>query len=58
LKTRSPKSVEYAVLLVAPKQKRKVDSDDARWTGFHIGDKFVVGYGLDCAGKYRNLPYM
>jgi hypoxanthine phosphoribosyltransferase len=50
--------VEYAVLLEAPKQKRKVEHVELKWIGFNIGEKFVVGYGLDCAGKYRNLPYM
>ena len=28
------------------------------WTGFEIPDEFVVGYGLDYAQKYRNLPYI
>ena len=30
----------------------------ADYVGFEIGDEFVVGYGLDYLGKYRNLPYV
>ncbi|KAL0490186.1 hypoxanthine phosphoribosyltransferase [Acrasis kona] len=57
--TRNPRSLEFCVLLTAPKQKRKVEGyDNVKWTGFHIGEKFVVGYGLDCAGLYRHLPYI
>lgn len=31
---------------------------DADYVGFAIGDEFVVGYGLDYMGRYRNLPYI
>jgi hypoxanthine phosphoribosyltransferase len=31
---------------------------DVRYTGFDIGDEFVVGYGLDYAQRYRNLPFI
>jgi hypoxanthine-guanine phosphoribosyltransferase len=31
---------------------------DADYVGFDIGDEFVVGYGLDYQGQYRNLPYI
>ena len=31
---------------------------EADYTGFVIGDEFVVGYGLDYRGRYRNLPYV
>jgi hypoxanthine phosphoribosyltransferase len=55
--TRGPKSINFAVLLTAPKKKRKVEVD-VKWSGFNIGEKFVVGYGLDLASKYRNLPYI
>ena len=49
-------SVQSAVLL----QKRKARKQQVRadWIGFEIGDEFVVGYGLDYAGEYRNLPYV
>ena len=51
-----PLSVEVCVLL----RKRKVrgPSIDARYAGFDIGDEFVVGYGLDYQGEYRNLPFV
>ncbi len=49
-------SMHAAVLL----QKRKARAREvcADWVGFEIGDKFVVGYGLDYEGEYRNLPYV
>jgi len=52
----TPKSVSTCVLLNKPSQYKvdlKVD-----YIGFEIGDEFVVGYGLDYAEKYRNLPYI
>lgn len=42
--------------------QRSLEQDDhdvqADYVGFGIGDEFVVGYGLDYKGKYRNLPYV
>ena len=55
--TRRPKSLSAAVLLTAPKTKRKVEFK-VDFFGFDIGPRFVVGYGLDFAGKYRSLPYI
>jgi hypoxanthine phosphoribosyltransferase len=56
LHARSPKSVKLASLLEKPeKNKSKVHVD---FLGFAIEDKFVVGYGLDAAGIYRNLPFV
>ena len=53
---RSAASVQCAVLLEKPgKRKTSVDAD---YVGFQIEDNFVVGYGLDYAGKYRELPYV
>ena len=56
LKVRKPASLEVAALL------RKVDIQrvpiDVSYTGFEIGSEFVVGYGLDYAGLYRNLPHI
>lgn len=49
-------SVESCVLLAKEKQ-RDVDYEPD-YVGFVIGDEFVVGYGLDYGGKYRNLPYI
>ena len=56
LRVRRPASLELASLLV----KKGIQSVpvDVRYTGFEIGPEFVVGYGLDHAGKYRNLPYV
>lgn len=56
LRVRKPASLEVAALLVKEGIQR-VDLD-VRYTGFEIGPEFVVGYGLDYAGKYRNLPYV
>jgi hypoxanthine phosphoribosyltransferase len=53
---RKPKSVKLASLLFKPvKLKHKVTID---YLGFEIEDKFVIGYGLDYAGRYRELPYI
>ncbi len=56
LKTRNPASVKTCVLLDKP-SRRKVDAQ-VEYCGFKIEDRFVVGYGLDYAGHYRNLPYI
>lgn len=53
---RGAKSVKIAVLLEKP-GKRKVDVK-ADFVGFTVEDKFVVGYGLDYANYYRELPYI
>jgi len=56
LETRKPASVKIASLLSKPARRQvEVDID---YLGFTIEDRFVVGYGLDYAGKYRNLPYI
>ena len=56
LKKRNPKSIEICTLLNKP-ERREVEVD-VKYTGFSIPDEFVVGYGLDYAQKYRNLPYI
>jgi hypoxanthine phosphoribosyltransferase len=56
LRARGPKSLKTACLLSKP-SRRKVDVK-VDYVGFTIEDKFVVGYGLDYAEKYRNLPYI
>ena len=56
LKLRKPKTVKLASLLFKPsKLKHDVRID---YLGFEIEDKFVIGYGLDYAGRYRELPYI
>jgi hypoxanthine phosphoribosyltransferase len=49
-------AVKTAVLLAKDKDRAK--EVEADYVGFQIGDEFVVGYGLDYQGKYRNLPYV
>ena len=56
LKTRNPHTLEVCALLTKP-SRREVDLP-ARYIGFEIPDKFAIGYGLDHAEKYRNLPYV
>jgi hypoxanthine phosphoribosyltransferase len=56
LKSRNPRSLEVCALLVKP-HRRKVQLP-IRYVGFRIPDRFVVGYGLDLAQRYRNLPYV
>ena len=57
LKKRNPASLRLCTLLDKP-DRRVVDNVTVDYTGFEIPDKFVVGYGLDYAQKYRNLPYI
>ena len=56
MKRRNPASLEVITLLDKP--DRRVVPVTLAMTGFEIPDKFVVGYGLDYAQKYRNLPYI
>ena len=56
LRARAPKSLKTACLLSKP-SRRKVDVQ-VDYIGFTIEDQFVVGYGLDYAEKYRNLPHI
>jgi hypoxanthine phosphoribosyltransferase len=56
LRTRSPASVKVCSLLHKPARARV--QVDVHYLGFTIEDRFVVGYGLDIAERYRNLPYI
>lgn len=56
LEGRKPESLRVITLLDKP--ERRVVPVDLFMTGFQVPDRFVVGYGLDCAQKYRNLPYI
>jgi hypoxanthine phosphoribosyltransferase len=51
-----PKTIKFCSLLDKP-ERRKVDLD-VEYVGFRIPDEFIVGYGIDCAEKYRNLSYI
>lgn len=54
--TRKPRSVRVCTLLEKPDNARvKIPLD---YVGFRIPNEFVIGYGLDYAGKYRNLPFI
>ena len=53
---RKPNSLKLCTLLDKP--ERRVVDVDVDYVGFAIPDEFVVGYGLDYAQKYRNLPYI
>jgi hypoxanthine phosphoribosyltransferase len=56
LRARNPKSLRSACLLSKP-SRRQVDVS-VEYIGFTIDDRFVVGYGLDYAEQYRNLPHI
>ena len=56
LEQRHPASIRLCTLLDKP--DRRVVPVDVQYSGFTIPDAFVVGYGLDYAEKYRNLPYI
>lgn len=56
LKGRGPRSVEIACLLNKP-ERRQVEIG-VKYLGFNVPDYFLVGYGLDYAEKYRNLPFI
>ncbi|HUR35111.1 MAG TPA: hypoxanthine phosphoribosyltransferase [Vicinamibacterales bacterium] len=56
LRARNPRTLRTACLLSKP-SRRKVDVK-VEYIGFTIDDQFVVGYGLDYAEQYRNLPYI
>jgi hypoxanthine phosphoribosyltransferase len=56
LGARGPRTLEVCALLTKP-ERRRVELSP-RYVGFEIPDRFVVGYGLDHAERYRNLPYV
>ena len=56
LRARNPKTLEICALLTKP-ERRKVDLP-IRYVGFEIPNRFAIGYGLDHAERYRNLPYV
>ncbi|HET7572360.1 MAG TPA: hypoxanthine phosphoribosyltransferase [Gaiellaceae bacterium] len=56
LEAREPASLEICALLTKP-ERREIEVP-VRYTGFEIPNRFVIGYGLDFAERYRNLPYV
>ena len=56
LRARKPASLEICALLTKP-DRREIDVP-VRYIGFEIPNRFVIGYGLDFAERYRNLPYV
>ena len=55
LENYSPRSINFCSLLIRESLKSKID---IFWTGYKIKNEFVVGYGLDYKGKYRNLDHI
>ena len=58
LKARGAKSLKLCTLLDKPSRRAPGITLKADYHGFEVGNEFVVGYGLDYAEKYRNLPYI
>jgi hypoxanthine phosphoribosyltransferase len=56
LESREPATLEICALLTKP-ERREIDVP-VRYVGFEIPNRFVIGYGLDFAERYRNLPYV
>ena len=56
LESRNPKSLEFMCMFI--KNTEKEIPLDIKYKGFSIGPEFVVGYGLDHEGRYRELPYL
>jgi hypoxanthine phosphoribosyltransferase len=56
LEARNPASLEICALMTKP-DRREIDVE-VRYVGFEIPNRFVIGYGLDFAERYRNLPYV
>jgi hypoxanthine phosphoribosyltransferase len=56
LESREPASLGVCALLTKP-ERREIDVE-VRYVGFEIPNRFVIGYGLDFAERYRNLPYL
>ena len=56
LESRNPKSIEILCMFV--KKDISTEPLDIKYSGFEIGPEFVVGYGLDFEGKYRELPFL
>lgn len=57
LERRNPASLRVCTFLVKDRP-REQELPPIDFVGFHIPDEFVIGYGLDYAGRYRNLPYL
>ncbi|MGI6239559.1 MAG: hypoxanthine phosphoribosyltransferase [Christensenellales bacterium] len=58
LRSRGTRSIEICTLLDKPTRRAPGIRLDIRYTGFEIENEFVVGYGLDYAERYRNLPFI
>ena len=56
LESRNPESIETMCMFVKPVENKI--PVEIKYEGFEIGSEFVVGYGLDYMGKYRELPYL
>lgn len=56
LRSRGPASLEVCALI--DKDVRRIADIEIAYTGFRVPDRFLIGYGLDLRGHYRNLPYV
>ena len=56
LEARNPATLEICALMTKP-ERREIEVD-VRYVGFEIPNRFVIGYGLDFAERYRNLPFV
>ncbi len=56
LEARNPRSLDVCALLTKP--ERRENDVECRYIGFEIPNRFVIGYGLDFAERYRNLPFV
>ena len=55
---RQHKPASLKTIALCDKAERRINGLDADYVGFNIPDEFVVGFGLDYAGNYRNLPFI
>lgn len=58
LKSKKPASIESCVLLYKESPRITVPKDSIKYLGMTVHDVFIVGYGIDCAQKHRELPYI
>jgi hypoxanthine phosphoribosyltransferase len=58
LRSMKPKSLESSVLLYKESERSTLSKSSIKYLGLTVPDLFIVGYGIDCAQKFRELPYI
>ena len=58
LKSKGPKSITSCVLMYKESERQTIPKERIDYLGFTVPDVFVVGYGIDCAHRHRELPYI